>query len=306
MRSTDRETASLSMQTIYHYTHSHPLTKVPVNAEFLCNGCRTLGSGIRYRCEHCNFDLHDHCATCPLEFSSFMHHHGLKLVHEPQANRVCDLCNDPVEGLFYRCNLCNFNVHPLCTNLPEYVRHVLDRHHDLRLQRLVPGWCMVCNDTCSSWRYRCGTCNVDIHIACVLARPAEVTATASTSRSSGIPARPPSALPFSDARPPPYYDPYYGAIPPPPDTIYSPPPYFCPYPHGYGPILPAPYPYFTNYSGFPLQPPYYPGYGIPPSSGHHVQGNSGMLRKKMYEIARQLAIGVASNVFFGTLFSSGD
>ncbi|XWS59865.1 hypothetical protein CRYUN_Cryun08bG0158700 [Craigia yunnanensis] len=70
--------APLSKKTIQHFTHCHPLTEVSANTEFLCNGCRTLGFGTRYRCEPCDFDLHDHCAICPMEIelSSFMHGHG--------------------------------------------------------------------------------------------------------------------------------------------------------------------------------------------------------------------------------------
>ncbi|MBA0666412.1 hypothetical protein Goklo_002824 [Gossypium klotzschianum] len=47
---------------------------------------------------------------------------------------VCDLCGNLVEGLFYRCKLCKFNAHTLCTQLPEYVRHVMHTDNPLRLQ----------------------------------------------------------------------------------------------------------------------------------------------------------------------------
>ncbi|OMO97278.1 C1-like protein [Corchorus olitorius] len=138
--------APLSKKTvsIRHFTHDHPLTEANSDTEFLCDGCKTLGTGTRYRCEPCGFDLHDYCATCPMELPSFMHEHNLKLVlRKPkdacQIIRVCDLCNDPVEGLFYRCQLCEFDVHPCCTQLPEYVRHVMHKEHPLKLQRMVPG-----------------------------------------------------------------------------------------------------------------------------------------------------------------------
>ncbi|KAJ0088002.1 hypothetical protein Patl1_31792 [Pistacia atlantica] len=32
-----------------------------------------------------------------------------------QIDRICDVCRDGVEGLFYRCKECEFDVHPLCT-----------------------------------------------------------------------------------------------------------------------------------------------------------------------------------------------
>ncbi|XVF55197.1 hypothetical protein PTKIN_Ptkin06aG0017500 [Pterospermum kingtungense] len=261
--------APLSKKTIQHFTHCHPLTGVSANAEFLCDGCKTFGFGTRYRCEPCNFDLHDHCATCPMELSSFMHEHVLKLVvRKPksrcQNDRVCDLCGDPVEGLFYRCYL------------PEYVRHVMHKDHPLRLQRSVPGRCMVCEDTCMSWHYRCGLCCFDLHLECVLAPCADETTTTSTPWSSKRPTPPPSAPPFFDAS---YACGAYGGIPP--------PPYFaCPY-----------------------SSPYAHGCGIPSSSGQHsnyssqVQGGGLKIRKKMYAIAGNLAVGVLSNFVFGTLFS---
>ena len=40
--------APLPRITIQHFTHNHPLTKVYENKEFLCDGCKTLGSGTRY------------------------------------------------------------------------------------------------------------------------------------------------------------------------------------------------------------------------------------------------------------------
>ncbi|XVF76688.1 hypothetical protein PTKIN_Ptkin13bG0286800 [Pterospermum kingtungense] len=195
--------ASLSKKTIQHFTHCHSLTELSANKEFLCDGCNTLGNGIRYRCERCDFDLHDHCGTCPMELSSFMHQHGLKLVLcKQQLGRVCDLCDDPVEGLFYRCNLCDFDVHPPCTKLPQYIRHVMHKDHPLRLQAgSVPGTCMVCKDTCTSWHYRCGICGFDLHLECVLAPCKQVTKT-----SLKTPAPPQSASPFLD----PYYAYGYG------------------------------------------------------------------------------------------------
>ncbi|MBA0814757.1 hypothetical protein Gohar_020564 [Gossypium harknessii] len=47
---------------------------------------------------------------------------------------VCDLCGNLVEGLFYRYKLCEFDAHTLCTQLPEYVRHVMHTDNPLRLQ----------------------------------------------------------------------------------------------------------------------------------------------------------------------------
>lgn len=170
--------APLQKKTIQHFTHpKHSLTIFDSNTKYLCDGCKIPGTGKRYHCHECEFDLHEYCGTCPMSLSSFLHpYHSLKLVNRTphdhrQFDRVCNVCCDSVEGLFYRCDLCEFNVHPLCTQLAQTVRHVLHQEHPLRL--LGPseqGTCAVCRGACnaSSWRYRCALCKFDIHMECVL------------------------------------------------------------------------------------------------------------------------------------------
>nr|XP_016503541.1 PREDICTED: uncharacterized protein LOC107821619 [Nicotiana tabacum] len=163
---------------LQHFAHPEHLLEVyNSNMEYECDGCYMPGIGKRYRCHGCDFDLHEYCGLCPPFLSSFMHSHQLKLINfMPQTNSdlvgFCDVCCDPVEGLFYRCNRCNFDVHPLCTQLPQTIRHVLHQQHRLRL--LGPyepaGRCVVCRGACnaSSWPYRCAQCRFDIHLDCVL------------------------------------------------------------------------------------------------------------------------------------------
>ncbi|KAK8542475.1 hypothetical protein V6N13_136952 [Hibiscus sabdariffa] len=274
--------ATFSKEILQHFTHcSHPLTVVSANAEFLCKGCRTPGSGARYRCELCNLDLHQYCVDCPMELSSFMHQHSVKLVG-CKPDHECDLCEDPVEGLSYRCELCDFSVHPICTQLPEYTRHVRHKAHPLRLEISVPIGCIVCKDMCSSWRYRCEDCSFHLHLQCTLAPcEEETTMSKAKTRSLGTPAPPqPSAwapafggygygsippLPQYFAQPsfpPPL--PQYFAQPsfPPPLPQYFAQPSFSPHVHGYGGISPPP-----QYFAQPSFPPHVHGYGgivIPP------------------------------------------
>lgn len=94
--------------TISHFTHpGHRLSPVNVAEEYRCDGCKTNGAGARFRCGPCDFDLHEYCATCPSTLSSFMHPHPLNLVQRKSQStrrieRVCDVCGDGVEALFYR------------------------------------------------------------------------------------------------------------------------------------------------------------------------------------------------------------
>ncbi|CAN4106012.1 unnamed protein product [Withania somnifera] len=100
--------------------------------------------------------------------------HSLSLIeHDPLHERICNICRDPIEGLSYRCELCRFDVHPICTLLPETLQHVLHQPHPLRLLGSAePGACAVCSGACDafSWRYRCALCGFDIHIGCVMAQ----------------------------------------------------------------------------------------------------------------------------------------
>ncbi|KAL4325218.1 hypothetical protein GQ457_11G011190 [Hibiscus cannabinus] len=281
---------------LQHFTNClHPLTVVSANAEFLCKGCRTPGSGTRYQCEVCDLDLHRYCVDCPMELSCFMHQHSLKLVG-CKPDHVCDLCDDPVEGLSYRCELCDFSVHPICTQLPEYTRHVRHKDHPLRLEISVPIGCIVCKDMCSSWRYRCEDCSFHLHLHCTLAPCQEETTMSRTkTRSLGRPASPqPSAWApafggyncgygYGSITPPP--PPQYFAQPaftPPPPQYFA-QPSFSPHVHGYGGIPPPPppqyfaqpsfHPHVHGYGGIPPPPQYF----AQPSFHPHVHGYGGIV-----------------------------
>ncbi|KAJ7961372.1 Cysteine/Histidine-rich C1 domain family protein [Quillaja saponaria] len=163
-----------STRTIEHFTHpTHPLSFLSQNTEFLCDGCKILGTGNRYRCNTCDYDLHEFCATCPSSFSCFLHpKHQLNLVMRKsqgarQIERLCDVCGTHVNGLFYRCKFCEFDVHPLCTQLPEHMRHAYHPNHLLKLQPVSSGWCVVCKSDCESWAYSCRLCRVDVHLQCL-------------------------------------------------------------------------------------------------------------------------------------------
>ncbi|VVB02548.1 unnamed protein product [Arabis nemorensis] len=163
-----------SLMPIQHFTHVHPLTKVDGYGEFTCNGCNTYGFGETYRCVSCDYDLHDHCATCPPTLLSFMHpQHQLRLVFRRpdqglQIRRMCDICDESVEGLYYHCEPCDFDIHPLCTRLPQHVTYVPHPAHHLELSHSgASNTCEVCLRTIQSWRYKCGQCRLDVHMECV-------------------------------------------------------------------------------------------------------------------------------------------
>ncbi|KAG8376948.1 hypothetical protein BUALT_Bualt09G0117100 [Buddleja alternifolia] len=281
--------ASLPANSIYHFTHpGHPLKPFDLQ-KFSCNGCKTIGTGKRYRCDLCNFDLHEYCATCPHTLSTFMHtKHALTLTR--QMDRVCDVCADPVEGLFYRCKKCEFNVHPLCTQLPQNLRHALHTIHPLNLQSSsVSSFCAVCRGLCKNWRYRCGTCNnFDIHLECVLVPVVPCTGNAQTSTQRGIP-KFGQGIPF---QPPPQFLPYYNYGFP-----YA--PAGANYPSGYG---------FNMYHCQNMYPN--PNNFVPQNQQGGVSNNAtgemagGRLGKLMFSLVGQLGFGVLSDMIFGVDLTS--
>ncbi|EYU35255.1 hypothetical protein MIMGU_mgv1a024928mg, partial [Erythranthe guttata] len=147
--------------TVRHFTDpKHPLHLITISNEFLCSGCRELGSGTRFRCEACDVDLHEFCATCPATIQSSVLHteHTLTLVnHQP----------DPVEGLHYSCPPCAVEVHPLCTQLPLHARLSQHPEHLMKLQTGKLATCSICWTSCTSWRHSCEACFIDIHLECI-------------------------------------------------------------------------------------------------------------------------------------------
>ncbi|XP_057808024.1 protein VACUOLELESS GAMETOPHYTES-like [Salvia miltiorrhiza] len=280
--------APLPKNSIDHFTHAHPLAAADDDQEFSCDGCKTIGIGKRFRCKACDFDLHDYCGTCPRSLPSFMHHHALTLVLRKPAkpgaaravNRVCDVCRESVDGLFYRCKECEFDVHPLCTQLPEKLKHALHKVHPLILRSPpAAGACAVCRRPCSGWRYGCGACRVDIHLECVLEPVVGFQQHDFNTGQRGIPTFDHNTgIPFQA---PPHFPPFYG------------------YP--YGPGYPSYGPGFNMYYGG--GPNMYPPGNFAPQQAQNLQvsnnNNGNRVGKSMFGLVRQLGFGVISNMIFG-------
>ncbi|KAL5198577.1 hypothetical protein ABZP36_002089 [Zizania latifolia] len=142
----------------------------------LCGGgCSGL---IGYRCEACDFDIHEACADHFQPAIYFFAHtwpHSLALGRVADDNRICDLCTEgcPRGSLVYRCVPCGFDVHPLCSTLRAAVRSPLHPQHELGVltaSSLRPGQfylCSACGELCSGWFYSCGFCGVGLHVNCL-------------------------------------------------------------------------------------------------------------------------------------------
>ncbi|KAF8670938.1 hypothetical protein HU200_050207 [Digitaria exilis] len=133
-----------------------------------------------YSCHHllCDFDLHKECATYPETLSSFFVHpwHDLTLSSSAPspsavaaAGEVCHVCRKDVHAgvvFLYRCAPCGFAMHPRCSRLPREVHSELHPEHSLGAVAGM-GTCAACAKPCYVWLYRCGVCNVDLHIDCL-------------------------------------------------------------------------------------------------------------------------------------------
>ncbi|MCL7027280.1 hypothetical protein MKW94_002398 [Papaver nudicaule] len=180
------KTSSPAGETVRHFTHPHVLSKEALDPEvytsnrFGCDGCGMDGTGVRYHCKQCGFDLHEDCATCPEYFTSFIHpNHQLERTWEgPESYgqwRPCNVCGDEVKGLFYKCSSGAaeksyddeghyFFLHPSCARLPAQLL--------LKIQSVpvIPdAWCAICKNLVSSdsWSYRCDSYGLVIHPQCV-------------------------------------------------------------------------------------------------------------------------------------------
>ncbi|KAL6657612.1 hypothetical protein ACP70R_005392 [Stipagrostis hirtigluma subsp. patula] len=163
-----------------HFADPHMLLQTQYNrtSGHTCDICGSELAGLAgYRCNACDFDVHEACAGYFTETISFFAHpwHTLRLSRMPSscAGWVCDLCGEdcPPGDFVYRCIRCNFDVHPLCTMLPQTVRSPLHPEHDLQM---VPssGECSACCADLPVWHYVCGgSCQLRLHIACVAGAP---------------------------------------------------------------------------------------------------------------------------------------
>ncbi|KAF8089032.1 hypothetical protein N665_0520s0030 [Sinapis alba] len=308
-----------SEKVLQHFTHVHPLTKVDDFGGFICNGCNTYGSEKTYRCASCNYDLHECCATCPPTLHCFLHpQHELKLVFkEPaktdQDRRGCNICHELAEGLYYQCEACGFDMHPLCSQLPQQVSHVAHPPHHLELSdHGASNMCMVCHGAIRSWRYKCGPCRLDVHMECV---NTSTSATKGTQQKSLEPQRYSQPSQYHQPQPQPQPQPQMHFHPsqyhqPQPQNYFHPSQYQQPQPQPQTYFYPSQYqqpqPYFHPYQQ--PQPYFQPSQYQLPCHNHGCtnqgkqqgQQSGRSIGKKMFGIFMALTIGVTSDVIAET------
>ncbi|XP_015876923.3 heat shock cognate 70 kDa protein 2 [Ziziphus jujuba] len=109
----------------------HPLELKQFDKPYKCDGCKETGFGKRYRCDRCDFDLHEDCMFLADQKShasfrgstfEFLEHPPRKCKQDKyckDCERFCDACGKPVKGFVYHCKKNGLDLHPCCSNLKQ-------------------------------------------------------------------------------------------------------------------------------------------------------------------------------------------
>ncbi|TXG49743.1 hypothetical protein EZV62_025618 [Acer yangbiense] len=103
--------------------HQHDL-KRKNSKPYVCHGCRELGSGLKFRCEQCNFNLHEECAHVKQTTTHDLYDKNniFKFFRKPPDHHsiiYCTVCGGLVEGYVYYCEELELCMHPRCHSLPS-------------------------------------------------------------------------------------------------------------------------------------------------------------------------------------------
>ena len=138
-----------------------------------CIVCKQFRKEYIYRCSHCNFNLHNKCASLPPTMKVEVHDHPLTRIWKPM-NFTCDLCGK--EGSVpILCPPCNFAIHPSCASCLRKVKvlrhdHPLDLIHSLEVLQSDSRVCQLCvqNVDTHYGLYYCSRCDFVAHLDCAM------------------------------------------------------------------------------------------------------------------------------------------
>ncbi|KAK2661005.1 hypothetical protein Ddye_007538 [Dipteronia dyeriana] len=159
----------------------HPLAQIDFHDLFTCNRCKEHGSGKRFACRECDFQLHVFCALAPQSLNNHPLHcqHQLLLNTKPVKGGImksrCDACGKPTKCYSFKCSACSFQMHPCCAMLSNEITYPL-HPHTLKILPVTasptangdqPGLvCGECKRKRSGKVYRCTVCDYHLHAAC--------------------------------------------------------------------------------------------------------------------------------------------
>lgn len=109
----------------------HTLERVNYEGLYACDGCRMDGTGPRYRCDRCNYDLHHECMFAPPKITfqgqkcQFLERPlpgaNCTRVNCTKCIRRCDACGMKIKGFMYHCSKSGLDFHPRCAKLESKI-----------------------------------------------------------------------------------------------------------------------------------------------------------------------------------------
>uniref|UniRef100_A0A5B7AZR9 Phorbol-ester/DAG-type domain-containing protein n=1 Tax=Davidia involucrata TaxID=16924 RepID=A0A5B7AZR9_DAVIN len=162
-------------ELIIHPKHEHELEEQKYAKRFTCDGCKEDGFGSRFRCKHCDYELHKECKSpTPTISHDFFKGNTFEFFEKLPTkcgNSYCKACGKEIFGFVYHCQEKGWNIHPCCSSLEtemciDGVRFELHNkvsssncmRCDQSSSKRIPGWSYIC--TSEGYMYQ-------FHVYCV-------------------------------------------------------------------------------------------------------------------------------------------
>ncbi|KAL5710881.1 hypothetical protein ACHQM5_021392 [Ranunculus cassubicifolius] len=155
-----------------HFSHDHILKPECSKIPYICDGCQEPGTGVRFRCKSCNYDLHLECALAsPTINHPFCGRSTLEFLVTPPPNKFCNACRRDVLGFSYRCEEKDYDLHPSCAKLRLTIE-CDGKKLDLRESNSLHSRCGICGSKESKsgmkdWSYRSTCKKYHFHVSCM-------------------------------------------------------------------------------------------------------------------------------------------
>jgi serine/threonine protein kinase len=176
---------SVSSCAFGHTLQFLPESRCDSTTQFICGFCQNQGYGEIYHCQTCKSDIHTACAENKDVVKVFFHEDPLHLLIQNHSlgdsDAICGFCDESLEAnseWVYRCELCKYDVHALCTKYSRKIIHST-HPHELTLvryavrKRLVSNqslFCKGCKGDLKGYYYTCSkkSCDYNLHPFCAI------------------------------------------------------------------------------------------------------------------------------------------
>lgn len=153
--------------------HDHELELRSYNKPFKCDGCMEEGFKTGYRCEPCNYDLHEECRNPKPTITHDLFRGSTFVFHHEPGNKYCDACGRKIYGCSYHCKADNLDLHPRCSNLrgrlgigdTEFVLRKKAKKNCFWCKKKQPSW--LANNNVQGWCYVSKCNKFYCHVYCV-------------------------------------------------------------------------------------------------------------------------------------------